>query len=350
MIHAVVLPALTRLRQPLVTAGGTYRDRPGFILELRDGARRLGRGEATPLPSFGTETLEQCEAKLEAVRGHAWQRPDSLFAVAAALDAMDLAGAPAARHAVECALLEWLAVERGVPVAELLSDPAGRKPRPAIAVNALIGSGAAAIEAARRAVDEGFRTLKVKVAAGGDDVAAIRAIRAEVGDGIRIRIDANGKWSREEAVAALIVLAPLRIELCEQPVAAEDVDGLDWVRTRSPVAIAADEALGIPEQLDAVLERVDTLVLKPMVLGGPLRTIAVAGRARQENVRVYVTSSIEGPLGRMAAVHVAAVLDMGLAHGLSVGTLVHETPDELPLQPRGGVIEVPSGPGWGFQP
>lgn len=352
MLHVAVHPTLTRLRQPLVTASGTYRDRPGFIIELRDATGRVARGEATPLPGFGTETLEQSDTFLEAVRGRTWVPPESIQDIAAAVDVLSLADAPAVRHGVECAFLEWLALERGVPVAELLAGHTGRKARPAIAVNGLIGATdpTAAVAAAREAVGQGYRTLKIKVAAGGDDLATLRAIRAEVGDAIRIRIDANAKWSREEAVKALNALAPLRIELCEQPVAAEDVEGLDWVRTRSPVAVAADEAMGRREALEEVYERADVLVLKPMVLGGPLRTIAVAARARESNARVYITSSIEGPLGRMAAVHVAAVLDTGLAHGLSVGTLVQDSPGEQALQPRDGVIVVPSAPGWGLAP
>ena len=80
----------------------------------------------------------------------------------------------------------------------------------------------------------GCRTAKVKVAERGqsldDDLARVRAVRAVMGDGALIRIDANGGWSLDEAEAALRALARYGLEYAEQPCAS--VDELAELRRR----------------------------------------------------------------------------------------------------------------------
>ena len=88
-------------------------------------------------------------------------------------------------------------------------------------VNATIGAddraGAAAAAAARRRAT-GFRCVKVKVGIG-DDAGRLAAVRAAVGPDVGIRVDANGAWGTpEEALANLRALAPVGLELCEEPV------------------------------------------------------------------------------------------------------------------------------------
>ena len=81
--------------------------------------------------------------------------------------------------------------------------------------------------------------MKVKVGIG-DDAGRLAAVRAAVGPRFGIRIDANGAWQTpEEALANLRALAPVGLELCEEPV--HGVDALREVRAGTDVKIAMDE-------------------------------------------------------------------------------------------------------------
>ena len=71
---------------------------------------------------------------------------------------------------------------------------------------------------AERWAARGFETFKLKLGAG-DDVAQVRAVRERLGPDARIRVDANGAWSVDEALGVLRLIEPLGIELVEQPVA-----------------------------------------------------------------------------------------------------------------------------------
>jgi o-succinylbenzoate synthase len=347
------------LVRPLKTARATYTAREGFLVRLMDEAGRIGQGEAMPLPEFGTESLETCERVLRGlVAGLGGQTfSDSLEALQEVLSNRGQGQeAPAARHAVELALLDLLAQRQQVPLCRLLA----RQARGEVQVNALLTSNEpeALAEEARRAVAEGFRTLKLKVAGRPfeEDEARVRAVREAVDQGVSLRLDANGGWSEEQAAHALERLASYRPELCEQPVPADELSALERLQLRTPFPLAADEALMSPGNLPALLKppggtpAVRILVLKPMVLGGLLPTLSIARQAADVGVEAFVTSSLDGVVSRAGAAHLAAALPSGrLASGLGVGKLfVREEPAEHPFHPVEGRIRLPETPGLGL--
>jgi L-alanine-DL-glutamate epimerase-like enolase superfamily enzyme len=223
----------------------------------------------------------------------------------------------------------------GQPVWQLL----GAGEATPIEVNATIAApdreGAASTAAAAR--DAGYRCVKVKVGLG-DDGGRLAAVRAAAGPELAIRVDANGAWSVEEALAALRAFEPVGIELCEQP--AGDLDGCAEVAAKSPIPIALDESA--PESLD---RRVcDAVCLKVARFGGIGGVVSAAQRARAAGYRVYLASKLEGALGIATALHAAAVIKPDYACGLATLGLFAR-PDPLPASV--GRIAVPSGPGLG---
>jgi len=221
------------------------------------------------------------------------------------------------------------------PVWQLL----GAAEAPAIEVNATIASpdreGAASAAAAARAA--GYRCIKVKVGLG-DDAGRLAAVRAAAGAEMAIRIDANGAWSVDEALAALRAFEPVGIELCEQP--AEDVDTCAEVAAKSPIPIALDEAA--PDGLDSRV--CDAICLKVARFGGISGVVFAAGRARKAGYRVYLASMLDGPLGIATALHAAAAVKPDYACGLATLGLFDRSD---PLPASNGRIALPSGPGLG---
>ncbi|MHC4933379.1 MAG: mandelate racemase/muconate lactonizing enzyme family protein [Planctomycetota bacterium] len=207
-----------------------------------------------------------------------------------------------------------MARRRGVPLVRLLADEFGTVPRRSVECSVLLSGSdpdSVAREGGERHLD-GFRTFKLKVGASGPerDEARLRVLRDAVGRSARIRLDANGAWKPNEALRLLERWAHYEIEFVEQPVPAHDLDGLRWVRERSAVAVAADEALLQTDGLQRVLTEhaADIVVLKPTLLGGPSTTAAIACAARRQGLDVVVTSALEGSVGITAAVHLAASL------------------------------------------
>ena len=200
---------------------------------------------------------------------------------------------------------------------------------------------ASAMPCAARARAAGFGCVKAKVGIG-DDAGRLAAVRAVLGPGVAIRLDANGAWSVDEAIAALRALAPVRIELCEEP-----VRGLEQTRQVSAalpeVPVALDETASAVGALD---ERVcQAVCLKIASSGGISGLLDAARRARVAGYEVYIASTLDGPLGIAAALHAAAAVRPDYACGLATLSLFDGRPDLLPAAL--GRIELPGGPGLG---
>jgi o-succinylbenzoate synthase len=313
-----IQPYRLRLLHPLRTSRGLLQEREGFVVLARAGGL-TGRGEAAIAPELGTESLAEAFEQLHRAE------PET----------------PAARHAMELARLDLQAQRERVPLARLLSRDAPLE----VPVSALLIAQTMP-ELARealRAAAEGFRTVKLKVGFD-DDFARAAVVRDAVGPGVRLRLDANGAWSLAQAVRKLHELAPLDVEMCEQPTA--DLHGL---LAQAAVPIAADEM--VARDPEAALERAHVIVLKPMLLGGLLPALRLARRARERGLRVVVTSSLDGAIARAGAAHLAAaILALGSqpAAGLATGRLLASDLCLDTLAPSSGLIRIPDTPGLGL--
>jgi O-succinylbenzoate synthase len=166
----------------------------------------------------------------------------------------------------------------------------------------------------------GCGTAKVKVADGtlDEDVARLEAVRDALPDG-QVRIDANGAWDVDTALAAIPRLdrAAGGLENVEQPCAT--IDELALVRRGVDVRIAADESIRRAEDpmRVAVAEAADIAVIKCTPLGGVRRALRVAEAC---GLPCVVSSALETSVGLSAGLALAGALpELDFACGL--GTL-----------------------------
>jgi len=188
----------------------------------------------------------------------------------------------------------------------------------------------------------GCRTAKVKVAEPGqrlvDDLDRVEAVRDALGPGGRVRVDANGAWSVQEAVRAIGALDHFDLEYVEQPCAT--VEELASVRRRVQVPIAADESIRLAEDplRVAALGAADIAVLKVAPMGGVRACLRVA---EQIGLPVVVSSALETSVGIAAGVALAAALpELPYACGLATVQLLEHDVVDAPLLPVRGHLEV----------
>jgi L-alanine-DL-glutamate epimerase-like enolase superfamily enzyme len=334
----VALAAIrTRLRDRFSAAYGEVAERPLMVLRLEGADGIAGFGEAAPLEPYDGVSIDDVRADLERCATTLRDLPDDDHdGILAAC--RELAMHPQALAAIDLALWDAAGRRAGAPVWCLL----GTGEPPALEVNRTIGAtdpaGAAQEAGAARAA--GFRCVKVKVGVG-DDAGRLGAVRAAGGPELAIRIDANGSWSSEEAIAALSALAPAGIELCEEP--SRGIEAIRRVAADAEVAVAIDETAAVPGALE---ERFcQAVCLKIARCGGISGVIEQARVARRAGYEVYLASTFDGPLGIAAALHAAAALAPRRPCGLATLGLFEGRADPLPA--REGRIAVPEGPGLG---
>lgn len=340
------VPYALPFSEPYVTARGRLERRELLLVRLRSAGGPTGLGEAVPLALRGGADLAQLEAELRERCAPLLEGTKASATSLAALIAATRALEPSAQAlaAVDLALHDLVAKIEGRPVWQLLGATAATPVR----CNATLVAGAPAEvgAAAARWVDDGFSTLKLKVGMPGD-LEQVGAVRERVGPGPRIRVDANGAWSTQQAVERLDAMARHGLELAEQPAA--DLAGLAAVRRRVRVPIAADESVAAADDARRAVElgACDVATIKLAKAGGIAAALEVA-----HEIPVYLSSALDGPVGIAAAAHLAQVLPGGagrLAHGLATQRLFAATIAARGPALAGAELELSDEPGFGVE-
>jgi L-alanine-DL-glutamate epimerase-like enolase superfamily enzyme len=333
-----------RLRRPLQSAYGAVRERELFTVALvEEGDGVTGYGEAAPLEPYDGVSPRRVQEALESYRPVLMQSEGATGAQL--VDACRrVCDEPVALAAIDLALWDRAGRRAGRPVAALLTDA----PASDVLVNATLSATdrAGAAAQAARAVQQGYECVKVKIGVG-DDQGRVAAVRAAAGPGVALRVDANGAWDVEQAVRAIEALAPVGLELVEEPT--HGLRAVRAVRERVAARIAIDETAAEHGALGAGVA--DAVCLKISRCGGIGGLLAAAALVRASGAEVYLASTLDGPLGIAAAVHAAAALASRgplAACGLATLGLFEGIEDQLPV--RGGRIAVPSAPGLGVAP
>lgn len=191
----------------------------------------------------------------------------------------------------------------------------------------------------------GCRTAKIKVADPGqelrDDVARVSAVRAVLGPTGRIRVDANGAWTVDEAERAIHAVAGFDLEYVEQPCAT--VEELWEIRQRVKymgIPIAADESVRKAADPLRVArhEAADILVVKAQPLGGIASALRIV---REAGLPVVVSSALDTSVGISMGLHLAASIpELEYDCGLATASLLAADVTDDPLLPADGQLRV----------
>jgi L-Ala-D/L-Glu epimerase len=331
-IRARLHPLPLTLRTPFRLSRGSTSERRNVVCELLDGDA-AGRGEAAPIARYG-ESADSAAAAIAAMTADLVE--PAAFAVEAARLAVP--GQRAAEAALDAALHDLAGRRLGIPVRELLGLPRCTLPP----TSWTIGLDPIDEALAKVAAAGDYEVLKVKMGGPGD-LELVSAIR----DAARqtIRVDANEGWSLEEAPAKLAALERLGVEFVEQPLPAGHLEETRALRTRTNLALIADEDVHTADdvpRLAGVYDGVNVKLAKCGGLSGALRLIATA---RAHGMKVLLGCMIESSLGIAAALAVAPLVDW---IDLDGHLLIADDPFAgIPF--AGGRLAVPDGPGLGVE-
>jgi o-succinylbenzoate synthase len=337
-----VIPYALPFAKPYVTARGSLDRREMVLVRARTDDGLKGLGEAVPLTLRGGSTLA---AVVDELRGAAAELEGAELAEPAELEPPEILGrlSPPAAAALEMAWMDLAARETDRPLWRVMGAPACE----AVSCNATLSTGGPE-QVAAEAQDwaaRGFSSFKLKVGVPGD-VAQVGAVREALGPEPRIRIDANGAWSADEAIERLAAMQDHAIELAEQP--AGTLEELAMVRSHADVPIAADESVASADDATRAAEAraCDLATIKLSKVGGMASAQLIASI-----LPTYLSSALDGPVGIAAAAHLAQVVDpggrRGLAHGLATQLLFSETVATVECEVRDGLLHLPPGPGLG---
>ncbi len=346
---------------PFKTALRTVNSVNDLIVKIETEDGMVGYGEAPPTAVITGDTRESIEA---AVRGYI--APSilgmDLDDFEAVLEKMDkcIAKNTSAKAAADIALHDLYAKRKGLPLFRLLArkDPAQPKTKLETDLTISVNETDEMVRDSLRAVEQGFRILKVKVGKGGSkDVERIREIRRAVGSKITIRVDANQGWTKEEAVRTIRAMedAALQVELVEQPVSGHDFKGLKYVTSQVDTPILADEAVFSVEDAERIIEEraADLINIKLMKTGGIRNAQKICDIAQENDIKCMIGCMLESKVAVSAGAHLAAArscVTMADLDGPSLcsidpyqgGPVYHGPEILLPEESGIGITKVPA--------
>lgn len=342
------------LHTPFVTALRRTTTSDSLLVTITDDEGHTGYGEAPQIWQVTGASIPGTRACVEELLG-------PLLIGADPRDYVDLihrvrgavAGNEAAICAIDVALHDLAARVAGIPLVQLLGGSAPSVVETDVTLAA--GTVEELAAAAKERAAEGFSVLKAKVGTGTaeQDVARVKAIREAVGPDVTIRLDANQGWTPREAVRAIRGLedADLGIELVEQPVRREDIEGLAWVSDRVELPILADEAVFSVHDLVAVIRHraADLVNVKLAKCGGLLAAGTLLELARSEGLGTMVGCMMESEIGVGAAASLVSAYGTSVVSDLDAPWWFATSAVQGGMTLRDNQIHLPEVPGSGVE-
>ena len=244
------------LSRPYGLSFGTLTAFDLLIVRLVDSSGRIGYGESCPVPPYSHESAEEV-----------WRR---LIETLPTLPGEDVNGALSRLESRADSTESFAYVAVSTALESLAHPPQSRSDLTVPIVGTVLTHDIEDLPAeVERLLDEGYRTLKVKVGFDpADDLAAVALIKRCSAGSAALRLDANEAWNFEQTSAFLRKIDPNGIELLEQPFPRDRWDWVSAIKGIGSVPLMLDESISGDESIERAAQAgADIIKLKLMKVG-----------------------------------------------------------------------------------
>lgn len=323
-------------RHPFIIARGGRSEYQVVWVRVTHDDGTEGWGEAYPSSYYG-ESLEGVQAALKRVAAKLPDDPFDLEGAEAALARL-IPESAATRAALSEAYHDLVGKRLGVPLWQLWGLDAKQAPKSSFTI------GIDEPEKMRQKVAEasGYPVLKIKLGTDRDE-AILKTIRDATDK--PIRVDANAGWDQAKALRMLPILKDYGVELLEQPLPPEDLDGLAVVSAASDIPVVVDESCLVATDIPKLVGKADGINIKLAKCGSLREALRMIATARAHGMKVMVGCMIETSIAITAAAHFTPLVDFADLDGAAL------TVDDpfAGASIDGGQIRLPDGPGLGVR-
>ena len=313
------------LKTPFITALRRVENIEFVRIEVRCDNGLVALGEA---PATKAITGEDIEIILNSI-----SRVKELFINKVPQEALDTLHhktdiGSSAKAALDMAFISLMAQEKEVTLFQFF----GAKNPIALYTDITISlkDANAMLEDSKSAFNADMKILKVKL---GKDIKhsidVIQKISRELPNA-KILVDANQAWSLDDSLEFVNAVKDIKIELIEQPVIADDLEGLKTITNATNIPVLADEAVFNLEDVKKVVESqsADMINIKLMKCGGLTNAVKILEYAREHNVPCMLGSMLEGPISINVALHLAMAYSDVIKYIDLDSPLLYKTPSE----------------------
>lgn len=325
-----------------ITSRSVMHDKTTYFLKIQDDDRPgfFGLGECALFRGLGADDRPDYEEQLDRLCRHIEEASD--------IDLIERPQYSSIRFGLETALLD---LKNGGK--RIIFDTPWSRGKTAIAINGLIWMGTAEkmMSRIREKLSRGFRCLKLKI--GGvkfeEELELLRYIRDRFPkEQLELRLDANGAFTPENAMARLEALSQFAVHSIEQPIKPKQWEAMKKIAAESPIPIALDEEFIGTSTLAEKKELLSFImpqyiILKPSLCGGLSDSNEWIDEARKLGIGWWGTSALESNVGLNAIAQWLSTYPLTLPQGLGTGALYTDNIPSPLFQPDDVLRYNPSG-------
>lgn len=330
--HLVTLP----LRHTFTIAHGSQTEVQSLIVELIDGEHH-GYGETQAIDYYGVSTAqlkERVDQLAGKIGGLSWDEPPQLWE--ALQD--DLGDANFALCAIDQAAHDLWGKRLGKPVYELW----GLDTKDNVASDYTIGIDDIEVMVKKLAEFPGWPIYKIKLGTERD-IEIVAALREHTD--ATFRIDANCAWTAEQCLEYAGPLKELGVEFLEQPLAAEDWEGMQRVFAECALPVIADESCILESDVRRCAGSFHGINIKLTKCGGLTPARRMIAEARSLGMSCMVGCMTESSVGISAIAQLVPLLDyvdmdgaVLLGRDIAEGVSLDKGRIAYPARPGHGVV------------
>lgn len=307
-MHIKFHKVLLKKRFPLAISRGVRGDSHNLFLSYeKEGL--MGWGEAAPGKNEKAETVEEMQDQLAAFLE---QGIESNTIEELNQRAKKLSIAPCAYAALDMALWDWKAKKTQLPLHQLL-----HLPQPSIPTSLTLGIiPADQVKERIRLMlqNSSAKALKIKLGSPqgieADQQMFAQVIESTQESQLKIRVDANGGWSTQEAIYMMKWLADRGVEYIEQPLEEGQESELQYLYPNRPMPIYIDESCRYAEDVGKWADHIDGVNMKLMKCGGITEALEIIKMAKKHQLKTMIGCMSESSVSIAAA----AALSGGIDH------------------------------------
>lgn len=320
----------------------------GFLVKIETDEGIIGYGEAVPTPYITGDSLDSIEGELKGISELIKNEEISSEIINEKIK-RKFKSAKASRAAVDMAIWDILGKQGNFPISKIIGNY--RKEIKTSYTVDLVDPKSARIMA-EEFLNEGVKVFKIKLGSGiEEDVERVKVVREVIGEDKMIYVDFNQAYDPKKALKIIEKINKFNIEFVEQPVLANDIKGLKFVRDRSSIPVMADESVFSLYDAQNVLtsEAADAINIKIMKAGGITESLKIADLAESFNIPVMVGCMVETKLAVSAGLNVALGKRVVKYADLDGYTSLKEDIIEEGLNFENGSLKLKDFPGLGVE-
>ena len=202
---------------------------------------------------------------------------------------------------------------------------------------------------------QGFRTFMLKMGSRpvDKDIERVIEVTRVLPEDVKIMVDANQGWEIEEAMTFVEGITDVPLVLIEQPVVADDHEGLKKISKISRIPVSVDESLQTVEDARRIAlgEIASVFSIKVSKNGGLRAGLEIGRVAKEQGILVMMNSMLELGITQSASLHLGCVLDCLIDCGHAYMSTLRMSDDVTDFSNfvSEGKAHLPSGTGLGIQ-